>query len=177
MGCEVKIFDTAPPFDEKCDLMLIDADTVAYWDHDICPIIKISSKEGTTAENTLRWPESVENIRRLCGRMLSSQEDRSAEKNKESDTDIVHIVSGGCVVIGERRIALSKTEMTVLKLLCEEEGRTVSRETIMAAIGATEGNIGDVYICRLRKKLEESVGSRLIFTIRKKGYRTSLRLI
>ena len=45
----------------------------------------------------------------------------------------------------------------------------------MELLEASDGNISDVYICRLRKKLEGNTKQRLIFTDRGEGYRTVLR--
>ena len=55
-------------------------------------------------------------------------------------------------------------------------GEIISRERIMGLLGADDGNISDVYICHLRKKLDEKLGRKLIITERGKGYRTNLRL-
>ena len=39
-----------------------------------------------------------------------------------------------------------------------------------------EFDVGDVYICRLRKKLEEPTGIKIITTVREKGYALSLKI-
>ena len=59
----------------------------------------------------------------------------------------------------------------LLKLLCDNANEAVSREDMNKLFGAEDGNIAEVYICKLRKKLEEPLGKRLIYTVRSKGYK------
>lgn len=73
-----------------------------------------------------------------------------------------------------RNIVLSEYEARLLLRLCQSKGEAVSREELNLLLGASGGNIADVYICRLRKKLEEADGRRRIFTVRSKGYRIEL---
>ncbi len=78
-------------------------------------------------------------------------------------------------LVGSETVALSSTEWKMLSLLTSaaERGKGVSREELRDAIGHdTEkgGNIVDVYICRLRKKIEFPSGRRLIYTVRGAGY-------
>lgn len=69
-------------------------------------------------------------------------------------------------------ILLSDYEFRILKTLSENAGESVSREELSALIGASEGNMCDVYICRLRKKLERDGERKIIHTVRGKGYMT-----
>ena len=71
---------------------------------------------------------------------------------------------------GERRIPLSENEYRVLSLLCQHRGELVERERIYSLLGAVEGNMGDVYICHLRRKIDNKLGLKLIYTVRGKGY-------
>lgn len=71
---------------------------------------------------------------------------------------------------GDRIIPLSDNEYKVLSLLCENRREVVERERIYAELGAEDGNMGDVYICHLRKKIDNKLGLKLIYTIRGKGY-------
>ena len=71
---------------------------------------------------------------------------------------------------GENKIALSEYEYKVLSLLCESRGNVVPREAIQEAVGAIDGKMGDVYICHLRRKIDNKLGLKLIYTIRGKGY-------
>ena len=75
-----------------------------------------------------------------------------------------------CVYLDEKRIGLSENEYAVLKLLYEKNAEPVSREEICEVLSSSDGNICDVYICRLRSKLEKGGSEKLIFTVRGKGY-------
>lgn len=78
--------------------------------------------------------------------------------------------TGKAAVWGDMRVSLSENEYKLLSLLCEMRGETVTREQIDEILGATEGNMGDVYICHLRRKLDNQLGLKLIYTVRGKGY-------
>lgn len=71
---------------------------------------------------------------------------------------------------GDLRIPLSEYEYRVLALLCGNRGEIVEREKIDAILGVDNGNMGDVYICHLRRKIDNKLGLKLIYTIRGKGY-------
>jgi len=75
-----------------------------------------------------------------------------------------------------RRIELTGKEMALLDLLMAAGGRVVPRDRILADVWETsedpQTNIVDVYIRRLRRKLEEEVGGApVILTVRGHGYR------
>lgn len=71
---------------------------------------------------------------------------------------------------GDEVISLSENECKVLSLLCQNRGETVNRETIDMLLGAEESNMGDVYVCHLRRKIDHKLGLKLIYTVRGKGY-------
>jgi DNA-binding response OmpR family regulator len=72
-------------------------------------------------------------------------------------------------------IRLTARELAVLDLLISAPGRVFSRERILAAVwGASADpltNIVDVYIRRLRAKIDDPFGQPLIETVRGLGYR------
>ena len=75
-----------------------------------------------------------------------------------------------CAVWGKQEIPLSDCEYSVLEMLCQRRGELVERCEIDALLGVSEGNMSDVYICHLRKKLDNRLGLKLICTVRSKGY-------
>lgn len=93
----------------------------------------------------------------------------SVPKKKKTDYLTVDPVEKAAIW-GDSRIYLSDNEFKVLSLLCENRGETVEREKIYSLLGAEEGNMGDVYICHLRRKIDNKLGLKLIYTIRGKGY-------
>ncbi len=73
-------------------------------------------------------------------------------------------------IYGEMKFPLSEYEYKTLSLLCDNRGRVVSRAELSALLGFDSGNMGDVYICHLRKKIDNALGLKLITTVRGKGY-------
>lgn len=75
-----------------------------------------------------------------------------------------------------RDVSLTPTEMRVLRHLLLNSGRTVSRESLMNSIWGSgyegESNPVDVYIRRLRKKIErEPSQPEILLTVRGAGYK------
>lgn len=74
-----------------------------------------------------------------------------------------------------RSIALTAKELALLELLMSAPGKLFSRERILANIwGMNEDpltNVVDVYVARLRAKIDEGHAVRLIRTLRGLGYR------
>ena len=70
-----------------------------------------------------------------------------------------------------RHVSLSEYEARLLLRLCSSVEHPVSRKELNALLGADDGNIADVYICKLRKKLEEVGEKRIIYTVRSQGYK------
>ena len=73
-------------------------------------------------------------------------------------------------VWGDIMIPLSDNEYKVLSLLCDHRYELVEREKIDYALGSRDGNMGAVYLCHLRRKIDNKLGVKLIYTIRGKGY-------
>ena len=85
------------------------------------------------------------------------------------DRDTMRVSRGG------QPLDLTAREMALLELLMSAPGRLFSRERILANVwGAHEDpltNVVDVYIRRLRAKVDESHAQALIHTVRGLGYR------
>ena len=75
-----------------------------------------------------------------------------------------------CAVWGNEEIPLSDNEYRVLELLCAKRGIAVLRDEIDSVLSVDGGNMSDVYICHLRRKLDNKLGLKLICTVRGKGY-------
>ncbi len=75
-----------------------------------------------------------------------------------------------CISFGRERAFLTGTEFRLMLRLYEDRGKAVSREELSAALGSKESNLVDVHICMIRKKTEEIFGTKLIYTVRGKGY-------
>lgn len=76
---------------------------------------------------------------------------------------------------GEREIRLTAREFDVLALLVRRPGEVLSKARILAGVWDSdfEGdpNIVEVYVRRLRRKIDEPFGRRTIETVRGAGYR------
>lgn len=76
----------------------------------------------------------------------------------------------GQVTVAGRTVSLTPAEQAILSCLLSRRGETVQREELAALLGGG-GNSVDVYVCRLRTKLEKPLGRRMILTVRGVGYR------
>jgi DNA-binding response OmpR family regulator len=74
-----------------------------------------------------------------------------------------------------KQITLTARELALLELLMSAPGRLFSRERILANVWGTNEdpltNVVDVYIRRLRSKIDEGFDKPLIHTLRGMGYR------
>ncbi|MBQ8004910.1 MAG: winged helix-turn-helix transcriptional regulator [Clostridia bacterium] len=105
------------------------------------------------------------------------QKDKAQAKNRgqNENFEVSMPKDGGYAIVCGKKIELSENESAVLRMLIEasESEKTVSRFQLACAIGHAEGesgNIVDVYICRLRQKLEKPFARRFISTARGEGY-------
>jgi two-component system OmpR family response regulator len=75
---------------------------------------------------------------------------------------------------GERRIELSQRECALLRVLMREPGRVFSRAELSERVWAREHEydtkLVEVFILRLRKKIDEDAAEPLIKTVRHLGY-------
>src|SRR5271154_6466529 len=78
------------------------------------------------------------------------------------------------VTRGVRRIALTRTEYSLLELLMKRAGRVVTRENLIEAVWGFDsdvrGNTLDAFIRLLREKVDTSGDVKLIHTVRGVGY-------
>jgi DNA-binding response OmpR family regulator len=76
---------------------------------------------------------------------------------------------------GHLSVMLTRTEMQVLRLLMASAGQAVDRNQLLAVVWNEDGNnsnIVDVYIRRLRRKLEEDISKpQYIISVRGIGYK------
>ena len=175
IGISTVAFSKQDPLTADFDFAIVDIDTVNNINGIYsCPTITVSRGN---ADANLPWPATIERIREICGAICNVEIPAVRLSNHQHDGLVCIIDREGCTVaLDNRQIKLTQNELILLELLCNARGDTVARETIMEHLGAIDGNISDVYICHLRKKLEADSGKRLIFTVRGQGYRTVLEL-
>lgn len=78
-------------------------------------------------------------------------------------------VQDGVVTLAGKTVPMTPAERDILAYLYARRGETVTREELATLLGGG-GNIVDVYVCRLRSKIEAPLGRRIIWTVRGKGY-------
>ena len=80
---------------------------------------------------------------------------------------------------GDEPLPLTAREFALLTYLVRRAGRVVSKQEILAGVwdDAFDGdlNVVEVYVARLRRKLDEPGGPRRIETVRGMGYRLAAR--
>lgn len=78
------------------------------------------------------------------------------------------------VTIDGRNIKFSPREFALLSLLYKNRGRIIPRQKVIDTVWGedydTKNNADNVYINYLRKKLDDTLGVKMIYTIRGKGY-------
>ena len=78
-------------------------------------------------------------------------------------------VQDGVVTVAGKIIPMTPAEGDILTCLYARRGEVVTREELSTLLGGG-GNIVDVYVCRLRSKIEKPLGRRIIWTVRGIGY-------
>lgn len=175
-GFEVSSFDKIPLELSCFDLLIIDtAVTLRAPTIFEGRVIFITDEESSTPDGAecLSYPIPVDTLRYVYEQMLYGERavERTVIRDEKDDRIFFYRDHNDTVGYKGRSITLSDHEMTILTRLCECSGEPVSREELNALLGASGGNIADVYVCRLRKKLEDTDGRRVIFTVRSKGYK------
>lgn len=112
----------------------------------------------------------LETIQRRAGRDGDARSDgllRVADLT--FDRDALVVIRHG------KEIELTSLEYALLEFLMLEQGKVVSRSRILRNVWGVHDdpltNVVDVYIGRLRAKIDDRDGARLITTVRGRGYR------
>jgi len=96
---------------------------------------------------------------------------------KLASADVVVDLSEGLATRGGRKLPLTGIEFRILAALMRNSGQLVTyaqlAEAVWAVTTGPESNSLEVHISRIRQKLEQEGGSRLIHTVRGLGYRFS----
>ena len=175
-GFEVSSFDKMPAELSCFDLLIVDTAITrqppAVFEG---RIIFVTDEENSTPDGAecLSYPIPVDTLRYVYEQMLYGERavERTVIRDEKDDRIFFYRDHNDTVGYKGRSITLSDHERKILTRLCECSGEPVSREELNALLGASGGNIADVYVCRLRKKLEDIDGRRVIFTVRSKGYK------
>ena len=123
-----------------------------------------NSHEDTSVNNRLGGYLSY------ISRLRSVSELKSKDKGDANARRLTVDKESLTALYGEMKFPLSEYEYKTLSLLCDKRGEVVTREEIAKLLDFDSGNMGDVYICHLRKKIDNNLGLKLITTVRGKGY-------
>lgn len=116
------------------------------------------------------FPELVARLRALLRRGRGEPSERLSLADLELDATAHRVTRAG------RPLELTAREFELLEYLLRQKGRLVSRGMLardvwrQPARGSTLDNVIDVHIARLRKKVDQAFGARLIHTVRGVGF-------
>ena len=185
MLCGLRVFvSDGRNFPTEAPVMLLDLDGVST---DFTG--QYQSVIGFTRESALRADE----IRRRCTMILhrpfstqalrhevlscvgfSVREGESSLFSEElaipQNGKISPKLQGNSLVLGTKAVVLSPKERAVMECLLACSDKPVTRKEISERIGESTATKTEVYICHLRKKIEDTFGVRMILTVRGKGY-------
>ena len=174
LHCEVQAFSKMPHELAQHVRVFIDTDTIRSYLFDRDKVVTVSKNASLeNRENHLCWPPELDQIRALLtdAPMRDSMHDAPAQKEV---TLQIQSRERREISYGARSIILSQTEFMLFEVLASAQNKPVSRHELMTLFGAEKGNIADVYVCLLRKKLEQLCECRVIETVRGVGYRWML---
>ena len=172
-SCLVSVMSVMPHTPEEYDVVIVDTEG-GYTIPQVGNIYRIISDGEESDDNTFFWPVAVESVRRIFEGYIAE----AAATVMERDSSALCLIGERekAVIHKEHTIPLTESEYKVLMRLGEADGQPVSREELRAVLGAEDGNITDVYICHLRRKLEVPFGTRIIETVRLRGYRLTVKI-
>lgn len=151
------------------DLAIIDVDTVKQMPLNSARLQITVSSQGKMAD--ISYPCAISKVREIYGSLYLQCVSRVDSTESQGVKIVFFNDERNLVSVNERKYILSDAEYKILTALCKSANDVVLREKIQDIFENGKSNIGDVYICRLRKKLEAPLGRRIIFTVRERGYK------
>ena len=185
-GFSVSCFDKLHSINDEYDFVITDrkyfSSAVNKFSCKIGVIIRDGeSNQDQFSESMLdsiciAWPPSIKDLKNvLCN--IESAEVTANTLFKNTSGVISYYEKEPCIIwYMDKKIILTQAEAKLLHLLCSSCGSVVSKKEINSLFEAEKGNIGEVYIHHLRKKLEEPFSTKIIHTVRANGYRIDVKL-
>ena len=151
------------------DLAIIDKDTIKQMPlNSAKKQITVSSDE---ANADIGYPCSITKLRNIYNGLCAQPKAIENQAEKKQVKIIFYKNEKNLISVNKKKYILSDTEYKILTALCKNANEIITREEIQGILDNESSNIGDVYICKLRKRIEEPLGQKLIFTVRQKGYK------
>ena len=196
LGVTAVTYPTLPPPSEDVCILVADGDEfgidacislAAACD---CSLLVFGRKESTLPEDRvrgcfLRRPFALPALGKAVRILLPASaplylpgfpghEPPIPEKDTEPPaTSPALTARDGVVTVGKHTVTLTPAEWAIFEYLNARPGETVTRDELATLLGGG-GNIVDVYVCRLRSKIEKPLGRRMITTVRGQGYRMEM---
>lgn len=174
-GCPVFVLRAVPTELSQYDVVIVDAQTgYCVSEGQTCAVITVIRAEAQRKDwlspTTWEWPVSVETVRALYEARRSDVVREAARPEDLTPTLYLLSEEERRVLYRNREITFSEGEWRLLCCLGDARGEPVDRQSLGELFGGS-GNIVDVYVHALRKKLEQPFGIRIIETVRGRGYR------
>jgi len=183
-GCLVQVFSSPPQELSEFDFIVLDvAAGYCFVEEETCQIAAVSSQGNKVATHRFdyvwEWPLSVETVREAYEGIegIVDFKEVTVTDSSQKNTLYFSFDQPDTVVYRNQMISLTHSEWMVLRLLAEHSEQSVGREELSQLFEETGGNLVDVHICHLRKKLEAPFGIRLIETVRGKGYTLKAKIV
>ncbi len=196
MGVTAQAAESLPPPDGDICLLLADgdgfpvADCVSLASSRGCPLLvfgrepaalSLPSEQGVFLRRPFALTELSSVIRGLLaglsavGALSGLPRAHSVpEKPPEAKPSPAELTAeNGTITAGGKTVPLTPAERSLFEYLYTHRGEAIPRETLSSLLSGG-GNSVDVYICRLRTKIEKPLGRRMIHTVRGVGYRMDL---
>ena len=147
------------------------------------PVIMLTARDSVMdkvtgldmgAEDYMTKPFEIEELLARIRATLRKTERRAADTKVLSAGALVMDVDRHTVAFGGHPIELTQREFDLLRVLLENKGIVLSRNTLMERVWGYdymgETNIVDVYVRYLRGKIDDVYGVKLVQTVRGVGY-------
>jgi len=181
-GCPVCVFSSPPQEISEFDFVVLDlAAGYCFAEEATCQIAAVGTNGQKTEhlgfDYVWEWPISVQTVREAYETTVATKELRIDASGFSNHTLYFLSEPAYTVVYRNQTISLTQSEWLVLDLLAKADGQIVDRAEISNLFAGTKGNLADVHICHLRKKLEAPFGIRLIETVRGNGYILKAKIV
>ena len=130
----------------------------------------LSLRARRLAHVLYRRPFCMADLRTEIASLGGTMQVQAPAPAKVQNNALILLEDSRCVLMGNRQISLTDKEFSVLSLLVQKGDQGMSKQELSALLNCGETNEGQVYICHLRRKLEQAFDVRLIKTVRNKGY-------
>lgn len=148
-----------------------------------CPLLLLKREEADlplpSGVTLLRRPFLLSELEQRAHELLTGDKDSplsrppAPQPPRPSQPLLGVDIGTGIATLAGKPLSLTPAEQTLLSHLWTRRGETVPREEL-AALLKGGGNSVDVYVCRLRAKIEKPLGRRMLTTVRGQGYRLEL---